>query len=144
MLDPFVGAEHSGSGALSANALFEEAVSLAATICDEWCRESGHQLVLAVGGRQPTVLGGTTSASFRQRLLECLATVSAEREAAHGALIAALPRRRLPRAAVLVIGIQANATAQALSTALRRAVAAVELSGEQVYDFYERVPAHAP
>src|SRR5262249_6882667 len=48
----------------------EEAVSLAATICWEWCRQSGDRFVLAIAADSPVVIDGETNRAHGLRLLE--------------------------------------------------------------------------
>ena len=58
--------------------VIEQAVSLAATICWEWCRQKGDRLALAVGGAEPALIAGVTGEALGLRLLECLAVQPAE------------------------------------------------------------------
>src|SRR5579884_877742 len=57
VLDPWVGAgdARAGAGAAFGSLLprTEDAISLAATICWEWCKEAGHHFVLVVAGHEP-------------------------------------------------------------------------------------------
>jgi uncharacterized protein (DUF58 family) len=53
--------------------LGEEAISLAATVCWEWCRQTGDRLVLAVAGAEPVVVAGVTGRDLARRTLRCLA-----------------------------------------------------------------------
>jgi uncharacterized protein (DUF58 family) len=54
---------------------FEAAVSLAATICWEWCRQRGDRLILATAGPRPTFQDGLTGPEHGRRLLTTLALV---------------------------------------------------------------------
>jgi uncharacterized protein (DUF58 family) len=49
---------------------FEETVTLAATICWEWCRHAGGQLVLAIAGQSVEVVKGVSGNAHGRRLLE--------------------------------------------------------------------------
>jgi uncharacterized protein (DUF58 family) len=64
--------------------LFEEAVTLAATVVWEWCQRRGDRLVLAVAPDGP-ILDGRTGPEHARRLLEHLATVQAGAGGADGA-----------------------------------------------------------
>src|SRR5207244_2817651 len=55
-----------------AKQLLEIALSLAGTICWEWCRQKGDQLVLAVAGAEPGVIAGLTNQDLALNMLECL------------------------------------------------------------------------
>jgi uncharacterized protein (DUF58 family) len=54
---------------------FESAVSLAATVCWEWCRQRGDRLILAAPGPAGTLLDGLTGPEHGRRLLAFLAGV---------------------------------------------------------------------
>lgn len=148
VLDPWVGVSRSpGKQATALAALLpqiEEALSLAATICWEWCKETGHALLLAVAGREPIILEGSSGKELAHRFLECLALVPAEPESHAAALVAALTRRLLPSAPVIVIGSNPEPLADALAGQLRRRVASLDASSGCAHDFYERVSRHAP
>jgi uncharacterized protein (DUF58 family) len=56
----------------------EAIVSLAATICWEWCKQRGDRLVLLVAGDNPVLLDGLAGPEFAHRLLDCLAVLEAQ------------------------------------------------------------------
>ena len=74
VFDPALPSEWHGDGG-TLREQFEEAVSLAATICWEWCRRRGDRLGLATAGPNPLVLEGLTGPAHARRVLECLAVV---------------------------------------------------------------------
>src|SRR5438105_4446578 len=59
------------------NPLLERLLSLAATICWEWCRQKGNRLALAVAGGEPGVLVGNTGYDCACAMLGRLALTSA-------------------------------------------------------------------
>jgi uncharacterized protein (DUF58 family) len=139
VLDPAAPAGPAGSPEL------EAAVSLAATVCWEWCRQRGDRLVLAVAGPTPAVLDGLTGPEHALRLLECLAVVRPEPpDAAAGPpLVEALAGRPLPDAPVLVLGAAPGALGEALRPHVRRPVALLSAAGLADLGFYEGPPEAA-
>jgi uncharacterized protein (DUF58 family) len=114
----------------------ESAVSLAATVCWEWCRRKGDRLVLAAGGAQPAVQAGITGEALAFRLLECLAVQEAG-GADRAALLARLAETPLPRAAVLLVTTRSDGFAGQLAGRLGRPVTAVDASDLAGAEFYE-------
>jgi uncharacterized protein (DUF58 family) len=125
----------------------EAAISLAATVCWEWCRQTGHRLVLAVCGGEVVVLDGPSGREHALRLLECLALQQPAPAPDRGLLLARLTEKPLPRAPVLLIGPGAAGRAAQLEQSLQRPVAPVNvdsLDDLDDLDFYERPPDHGP
>jgi uncharacterized protein (DUF58 family) len=116
---------------------FEEAVSLAATICWEWCRRRGDRLVLATVGPNPVVLEGLTSAAHARRLLECLALLEGTSAPATSALIGRLKSTPLPPAIVVLVALGRSSLADPLSQALGLPVNHLDATKGDVFDFYE-------
>ena len=123
----------------------EAVVSLAATVCWEWCRQRGDRLVLAVAGPSPVVLDALTGPEYALRLLECLALLRPEPPGAvpGGAFVEGLAGRSLPDAPILVLGVAPAALGEALRPRLRRPVALVSAAGIAALDFYEGPTAAA-
>jgi uncharacterized protein (DUF58 family) len=116
---------------------FEEAVSLVATICWEWCRRRGDRLVLATQGAEPRVLEGLTGPIHARRVLECLAELPARTAPVEPDLIAHLKAKTLPRAlAVLVALGRSSALADTLPQALGRPVNYLDAARTDRFDFY--------
>jgi uncharacterized protein (DUF58 family) len=129
---------------VTADLRLEDAVSLAATIVWEWCRQAGDQLVLAVAGPAPVVLAGTTSAALARQMLECLAGVAGCPPSGAAALRQRLAGVRLPAAPVLVVSARPTDLGDQLIEDLRRPVACIDVSSPTVNDFFERAGSHAP
>jgi uncharacterized protein (DUF58 family) len=117
-------------------ARFEAAVSLAATVCWEWCRRRGDRLVAALAGPEPAVLDGLTGPEHARRVLEGLA-VQQPAAADAAALLARLGPAALPHGAVVVIAAGPSSLADALRRGLNRPVTALDASEAQTFDFYE-------
>ncbi len=83
---------------------FEAAVSLAATVCWEWCRRRGDRLLVAVAGKEPVVLDGLVGLDHGRRVLEALALAQPEVEIDMLALVERLTVNRVPSAALVVVG----------------------------------------
>jgi uncharacterized protein (DUF58 family) len=117
---------------------FEQAVSLAATLCWEWCQRRGDRLTLATAGPEPLVLDGLTSPAHARRVLECLAVQQLQPAANVPALLARLKATPLPPAAVVLIGTTlAGVLINALRHGLRRSVAPLDAAAPGGLDFYE-------
>jgi uncharacterized protein (DUF58 family) len=122
----------------------EAAVSLAATVCWEWCRQRGDRCVLAVAGHEPVLVDGRTGPEHALRMLECLALVQAGPAPADADDLAErLARLALPGASVLVVGAAPGALADVLGRHLHRPVARVATSALDGVDFYEGPPGPA-
>jgi uncharacterized protein (DUF58 family) len=118
----------------------EAAVSLAATVCWEWCRQKGDWLALAVGGAEPALVAGVTGHLLALRLLECLAVQKAGGD--RGAVLERLTEAPLPRAAVLLVTVRADGFGDELARRLGRAVAVVDASDPAGLEFYEGPADH--
>jgi len=123
--------------ALLARQILEGAISLAASICWEWCRQRGDQLVLVVAGPQPVVLRGITGPEHARRMLECLAETAGTEQADMALLSDETAARHLPRAAVLAISTRPDAGDDVLAARWGRPVARVFAGGLDGIDFYE-------
>jgi uncharacterized protein (DUF58 family) len=122
-------------GATEAEA-FEDAISLAATVCWEWCRHPGDRLVLGIGGPRPQVIDGFTGPWHARRTLEALATLSACPPGTDG-LVALLAQLALPSVVVLLIAVGPSDLAGALGQALRRPVNTLDAGQARSFPFYE-------
>lgn len=119
-------------------ALLEEVISLAATLCWEWCRQRGDKLTLVVLGLETVVCKGTTGPDLARRTLESLAVVPPGTAASEDGL-----PRKIPAGPVLVIGAGDSALREALAVRLRRPMAWLDAARLDDCDFYER-PPHEP
>jgi uncharacterized protein (DUF58 family) len=121
---------------------FEGAVSLAATICWEWCRQTGDHMLLAVAGSPPAVVAGVTGRDLALRMLECLAVQRGLRTVDGQALLDALASQCLPRAPVLVVGAGPTAPGgqlgDLLGKGLRQPVACLSLDDAEADDVFAR------
>jgi uncharacterized protein (DUF58 family) len=118
-------------------ALFEEAVSLAATICWEWCRHSGDRLIVTVADAAGGVLDGVAGRTHGRQVLERLALAEAGPAADGRVLQARLAQYIDVAAAVVVIAAGGSSLAGPLAAALRRPVACLNAASADVRDFYE-------
>jgi uncharacterized protein (DUF58 family) len=120
---------------VSPDSVVEAAVSLAATVCWEWCRQKGDWLALATGWPEPELIAGVTGEALAFRLLECLALQDAGTN--RGALLDRLVRAPLPRAAVLLVTARDDGFGEEFAARLGRPVAVVEASRLAAVEFYE-------
>jgi uncharacterized protein (DUF58 family) len=125
----------------SGSVLFEYGLSLVATICWEWCRQTGDYFLLGIPGRTPAVLSGVTGRQLAQHLLACLALQ--QPSTSHSAeFLAEMLTIPLPPAPVLVVGLSPEPLGKTLCKALRRPVAWLDVAAPEVSDFYERADGH--
>lgn len=116
----------------------EAVVSLAATICWEWCRQKGDQLVLAVASAAPVVVSGTTGREHALRLLQCLAALEGEADPEATPLLEKLTAEPLPAASVLVVSPRDPSPLQAaVSLRWHRPAAGLGIDRLADCDFYE-------
>lgn len=115
---------------------FEETVSLAASVCWEWCRRHGDRLVLATGGAKPVVLSGLTGPVHARRVLECLAVLECTAGPSNPAVIAALKECKLPPAVVVLVALGRSVLADLLPRALGRPVNWLDGTRTDRFDFY--------
>jgi uncharacterized protein (DUF58 family) len=116
---------------------FESALSLAATVCWEWCRRKGDQLILAAAGPQPRVVPGATGPEHARRVLECLAVQEPAPPADPRPLLDLLKAAALPHAAVVLVSAGPTALAEPLARALRRPVTCLDPAAAVELDLYE-------
>lgn len=115
---------------------FEEVVSLAATICWEWCRRSGDRLLLATATSKPSIWEGLTGPALARRTLECLAELSCGAGPADLAVLKKLQEHPLPPAVVVVLALGRSALADPLRMALGRRVHCLDATRTDGFDFY--------
>jgi uncharacterized protein (DUF58 family) len=115
----------------------EVALSLAATLCWEWCRQTGDRLVLAVAGATVSVHAGVTGRALAVELLERLALEPGSVAADSAGLIEQLARRKIPPGPILVIAPAGSDLAARLELALRRRTAAVAADSDDAGEFFE-------
>jgi uncharacterized protein (DUF58 family) len=137
VLDLFEGGTGNGDGGTQPHAALEEALSLAATVCWEWSRQKGDELVLAAAGREVVVRQGTTGRAHALSLLELLAVQEPPGEPTWPALVEQLAALHLPAAPLLVISLAPSDLGDLLALRLRRPAAAVAVSALNRIDFYE-------
>jgi uncharacterized protein (DUF58 family) len=119
-----------------ADAHFEEAISLAATLVREWCRGGAVRLVLAVAGpTEPLLLDGIAGPALVQRALEFLAEAVANGNA--DTLLGRLAALANPPAGIVVVSAGSDALAGLIGRHLRRPVNALDVTDPSVFDFYE-------
>lgn len=121
-----------------AGPLLEDAVSLAATICWEWCRQRGDRFALAIGGPKPVIWEGVTGPEHARRMLEELALLEGSSASEAGPLVETLANGNLPSGPLLLLSRRANDLAPLLSARLHRAVASLDAAALNEHDFYER------
>jgi uncharacterized protein (DUF58 family) len=115
----------------------ELAIRIAATICWEWCHQTGDRLVLAVAGATGTVQDGITGRAVARAMLERLAVEPGISTIDADELAAKLHRHRLPAGPILVVSPRPSELAARLQRHLRRHVAAVVAGSSEAGAFFE-------
>jgi uncharacterized protein (DUF58 family) len=139
VLDPWHPAAEFDTEKTFSEELLEDAVSLAATICWEWCRQNAARFTLIVARPAPVVLDGFTSRDYGLRMLEQLAVTPGYSERSEDALGEALPRpASLAPGPIVVVGVRPESLAQTLGKRWRRRTVPLSATDIDRYDFYER------
>jgi uncharacterized protein (DUF58 family) len=121
MVEPFAASAESAE--------VDAAVSLAATICWAWSKESGDRIVLAIGGPEPQMLTYGESQAAVFTLLEGLAGVQGSTEIGESRLARLLDDRPLPAGPALLVSSRTDGrTADEMSRLLDRPVAYLNAS----------------
>jgi uncharacterized protein (DUF58 family) len=116
--------------------LFEDAVSLAATICWEWCRQTSDRLIVAVADGAGAVLDGAAGRAHGRHILERLALAEAAPAADARAVQARLADYADVAAAAVVIAAGPSGLVGPLAAALHRPVACLSAGSADLRDFY--------
>jgi uncharacterized protein (DUF58 family) len=117
--------------------ILEEAISLVATICWEWCRQTGDRLTLAVAGAQVTVGEGVTGHLLARTLLERLALEPGAAAVDIDELITRLHGCHLSPGPILVVSPTPSDLASRLQLVLRRRTAPVAVGSGDASAFFE-------
>jgi uncharacterized protein (DUF58 family) len=120
-----------------ADARLELAIRLTATVCWDWCRQTGDRLVFVVAGTAVTIQDGVTDRALARTLLERLALEPGAAVIDTSQLAARLQERRLPVGPILVISPSESDLALRLQQQLRRRVAAVVAGSGEAAAFFE-------
>jgi uncharacterized protein (DUF58 family) len=140
VVDPWVPA----TGGHNPDPALEEALSLAATVCWQWCRQTGDHLALAVAGRTPAVVTGVTGRGLALEALGHLAREPGTPSPDVPALLARLASAELPPAPVLLVSTRPDSFGDQLAGGFQRPVAFVDVTDPTGYEFYEGSADHAP
>jgi uncharacterized protein (DUF58 family) len=116
---------------------FEAAVSLAATLCWEWCRHRGDRLTLGVAGADPIFLGGLTTADLALQTLLRLAVVRpGPGTQATETTLERLADLTPPSASVLLIAHGQPSLLEPLRRRLERPITFLDTQQPDQLDFY--------
>jgi uncharacterized protein (DUF58 family) len=114
----------------------EDAISLAATVCWEWCQQSGNRLVLAVADKEPLVIHGETGHELRLRMLRALAGVAGYSEPDVVQLVVSM-RPILPPGPILVLTTSPGNLQATLEREFHRPVTCIHVAGLEKFEFFE-------
>lgn len=124
----------------SAGPALETLLSVAATICWDWCRQKGDRLALAVADAAPTVIVGTTSNECAALMLERLALAEPRPQGDSTLFVDKLREAELPPGPILLLSPTESDLAAEVSQVLHRSVAHINLSREADREFFEEAP----
>jgi uncharacterized protein (DUF58 family) len=139
ILDPWVpesGVKRPDSGVSPFHQILEDAVSLAATICWEWCRPGGDQFALAIADKTPVVLHGVTGHDLGVRMLTALAQTSGTSEPNVDQLAASL-RPIIPPGPILLLSTRSGDIKTNLEQELHRPITAINVMEVAEWGFFE-------
>ncbi|HEV2945911.1 MAG TPA: DUF58 domain-containing protein [Gemmataceae bacterium] len=114
----------------------EHAVTLAATICWEWCREPGNRLVVGIADKSPLVVQGETGQDLCSRTLQSLATVTGH-TTPDVIQLAASMRSTLPPGPILVLTTSPGKLQTTMEKEFHRPVTCINVSNLGDLDFFE-------
>jgi uncharacterized protein (DUF58 family) len=114
----------------------EDVICLAATICWDWCQESGNRFALGVADQDPLVLTGESGPDLRRRLLRALAGVAGDPNADVIQLVA-LMRPILPPGPILVLTTSPGNLQRTLEREFHRPVTCIHVPNLAHCDFFE-------
>ena len=117
------------------NADLERLLSLAATICWEWCRQKGDDFAMAVTGATPVVVQGITGRELAVNMLKELARIGWSERVVAGAA-GSLAARRVARRGRAGAGATTEAPLDELMLCLRRPVAMVNVTAQEERPFF--------
>jgi uncharacterized protein (DUF58 family) len=114
----------------------EHAVTLAATICWEWCREPGNRLVLGIADKSLLVVQGETGQDLSWRTLRSLANVTGH-TTPDVIQLAASMRSTLPPGPILVLTTSPGKLQTTMEKEFHRPVTCINVSNLADLDFFE-------
>jgi uncharacterized protein (DUF58 family) len=123
---------------LPGDPLLERLLSLAATICWEWCRQKGNRLALAAPGPGTQVLVGNTGTDCAFMMLERLAMT--QPIIMDASFLDSLRSGELPPGPILILSTTGSELDVTVSQLLHRSVAMLNLGRGEEKDFFEEGP----
>jgi len=122
------------------NERLELLLSLAATICWDWCRHKGDRLALVVAGEEVFVHAGTTGPDLALALLERLALENGCTPSNPAAVVKALGQAELPAGPILVVSTRAASLVSQVHQSLHRSAAHVNVTRNDHAGFFQPAP----
>jgi uncharacterized protein (DUF58 family) len=122
---------------LSEGPMLERLLSLAATICWEWCRQRGERLALGIASAEPWVYVGNTGHDCACVMLEQLALTNACPSGSAARFLDSLRDADLPPGPILVLSPSDSDLTPAIAQSLHRSVAHLDLGRGEDEDFFE-------
>jgi uncharacterized protein (DUF58 family) len=116
-----------GGGSDTQRERLEQVISLAATICREWCREAGGRMILVVASAEPIIMEGATGAEHALRTMQALAVQMGSPALRNTAWVAKLSRSVLSIPMLVLSSTDSFGLAGLIGAMASRAIASVEV-----------------
>jgi uncharacterized protein (DUF58 family) len=114
---------------------FERMLSVAASVCREWCRQKGDRLTLVLAGKSPEILHGSTGVGLLAQAYRMLAT--ARHESRVDDSLAALREHPLPPTAHLLLSVGPSRLPDTIHDLLHQPMATVDVMAGEESAFFE-------
>ena len=113
---------------------FERMLSVAASVCREWCRQKGDRLTLVLAGKSPEILQGTTGVGLLGQAYRLLA--AARHEPLDDATLETMREHPLPPTAHLLLSVGPSRLLETIRDLLHQPLATIDvIAGEETAFF---------
>jgi uncharacterized protein (DUF58 family) len=114
---------------------FERMLSVAASICREWCRQKGDRLTLVLAGRTAQFLHGATGGGLLSQAYSLLA--AAKLESPHESELSTLRDHPLPPTSHLLLSVGPSRLPATIHDILHQPMATIDVMAGEEAAFFE-------